>query len=267
MGERERAHLVVQLRLFFYIFIYIYIYLFIYIRVVRRALNLLRASFSPIFQYFSAVNVTRVSFSPIFQYFLTCMPGRRHAPWIRQPWKSLHSHRDFRVSRSVVHRALNWLVTHNQYYRSNHVHIDVNALEQLPHDGNLSQLTAITVENASTELPATNTPATGPPVADTPATSEDTYSTHLPQSFVPIATGSMTEQEAVHQSVQERQLSPSTSSSPATMMWSLLEEYPSMSSPPRATSPVHFPHSSLPVREISQGNARIRLPLATTSSI
>ena len=34
-----------------------------------------------------------------------------------------------------------------------------------------------------------------------------------------------------------------------------------MSSPPRATSPVHFLHSSLPVREISQGNARIRLPI------
>ena len=93
---------------------------------------------------------------------------------------AVHSHRDFRVRRSVVHRALNWLVTHNQYYRSNHVHIDVNALEQLPHDGNLSQLT---VESASTELPATNTPATGPPVADTPATSEDPYSAHLPISF------------------------------------------------------------------------------------
>ena len=38
---------------------------------VRRALNLLRASFSPIFQYFSAVNATRVSFSPVFQYFVT----------------------------------------------------------------------------------------------------------------------------------------------------------------------------------------------------
>ena len=38
---------------------------------LRRALNLLRASFSPIFQYFSAVNVTRVSFSPEFQYFVT----------------------------------------------------------------------------------------------------------------------------------------------------------------------------------------------------
>ena len=142
----------------------------------------------------------------------------------------VHSHRDFRVRRSVVHRALNWLVTHNQYYRSNHVHIDVNALEQLPHDGNPSHLTAITVESAITEPPATNTPATGPPVADTPATSEDPYSAHLPQSFVPIATRSMTEQEAVHQSVQDRQLSPSTSSSPATMMWSPLEEYPSMSS-------------------------------------
>ena len=54
------------------IFLYIYIYIFIYIRsTVRRALNLLRASFSPIFQYFSAVNVTRVSFSPVFQYFVT----------------------------------------------------------------------------------------------------------------------------------------------------------------------------------------------------
>ena len=58
----------------------------------------------------------------------------------------------FRVRRSVIHRALNWLVTHNQYYRSNHVHIDINALEQLPHDGNLSQLTAITVESAIVAL-------------------------------------------------------------------------------------------------------------------
>ena len=37
----------------------------IFLRVVRRALNLLRASFSPLFQYFSAVNVTRVSFSMV----------------------------------------------------------------------------------------------------------------------------------------------------------------------------------------------------------
>ena len=51
----------------------IYIFIYIFTAFVRRALNLLRASFSPIFQYFSAVNVTRVSFSPIIQYFLTCI--------------------------------------------------------------------------------------------------------------------------------------------------------------------------------------------------
>ena len=52
-----------------FLYIYIYIYIFIY-RIVRRALNLVRASFSP-----------------IFQYFLTCIVAWRHAPWIRQPWK------------------------------------------------------------------------------------------------------------------------------------------------------------------------------------
>ena len=40
-----------------FLYIYIFIYLFIYIRVVRRALNLLRASFSPIFQYFIFPNL------------------------------------------------------------------------------------------------------------------------------------------------------------------------------------------------------------------
>ena len=79
-----------------YIIIYLYIIIiFIYIRsTVRRALNLLRASFSPIFQYFSAVNVTRVSFSPVFQYFVTyvytyvCHAPRNCRPWIlrRLPW-------------------------------------------------------------------------------------------------------------------------------------------------------------------------------------
>ena len=34
------------------------------------------------------------------------------------------SHRDFRVRRGVVHRALQWLVTHNQYYRALGVTID-----------------------------------------------------------------------------------------------------------------------------------------------
>ena len=49
------------------------------------------------------------------------------------------SHRDFRVRRAVVHRALQWLVTHNQYYHSLGVTIDITALDQLPQNGNISQ--------------------------------------------------------------------------------------------------------------------------------
>ena len=69
-----------------FLYIYIYIYIFIYIRsTVRRALNLLRASFFPIFQYFSAVNVTRVSFSPVFQYFVTYIRTYVYTLYIRMP--------------------------------------------------------------------------------------------------------------------------------------------------------------------------------------
>ena len=39
---------------------------------------------------------------------------------------------DFRVRRSVLHRALEWLVTHNFYYHTNQIHISQDALAQLP---------------------------------------------------------------------------------------------------------------------------------------
>ena len=49
------------------------------------------------------------------------------------------SHHDFRVRRSVVHHALQWLIM-NIYYRANHIHIDEDALAQLPYDGNFSSI-------------------------------------------------------------------------------------------------------------------------------
>ena len=48
------------------------------------------------------------------------------------------SHRDFRVRRSVVQRALQWLLENNIYYRN--VHIDPDALALLPEDADLSGL-------------------------------------------------------------------------------------------------------------------------------
>ena len=46
---------------------------------------------------------------------------------------SQNSHRDFRVRKSVVQRALLWLKANNKYYRS--IDIDLAALNQLPDDG------------------------------------------------------------------------------------------------------------------------------------
>ena len=54
------------------------------------------------------------------------------------------SHHDFCVRRSVVLRALQWLLTNNIYYCN--VRIDSDALALLPEDGNLTGLCSMTLE-------------------------------------------------------------------------------------------------------------------------
>ena len=51
------------------------------------------------------------------------------------------SHRDFKVRRSVVLNALQWLKQHNKYYRD--IDIDYAALNQLPIDRNLDGLATV----------------------------------------------------------------------------------------------------------------------------
>ena len=121
---------------------------------------------------------------------------------------SSSSHRDFNVRRGVVQQALQWLLVNNRYYRALGVTIDPNSLAQLPQHGNVSHLVSVTeacssVDNSSTaEIPAAD---------NQHPTDED--DDHLPQSFIPVAAPSMTEQEAVQQSVQQRHLPAST------LMW------------------------------------------------
>ena len=83
------------------------------------------------------------------------------------------------------------------------VTIDTTALDQLPQDGNISQLVSV-AEDTTTDSPSTS---------DTAAAEDDSCEEDLPQSFVPVAAPSMTEQETVQQSVQQRQ------SSHSTLMW------------------------------------------------
>ena len=129
-----------------------------------------------------------------------------------------HTHRDFRV---MVDRALQWLVTRNQYYHSLGITIDSTALEQLPQDGNVYDLLSVTDECSLPDIPSTTTTTA---TTNTPTTSDTVeLEDNLPQSFVPIAAPSMTEQEAVQQSVDQRQ---STSSSHTPLMWPFIGGVP-----------------------------------------
>ena len=124
-----------------------------------------------------------------------------------------NSHHDFRVRKTVVLCALQWLLANNKYYRG--VRLNPDALALLPEDGNLTGLHSVTLNTTSddTELPSTQE-------------EEDPYNAHLSASVVPITTQRMTEQETVRQSVQERQ----SHQQPAT---------PTLSWPPSGSTPVN----------------------------
>ena len=135
------------------------------------------------------------------------------------------SHRDFRVRKSVVLVALQWLIINNKYYHS--VHINHDALALLPEDGNLTALRSL---NSTAEEQAM------PSVQDV-----DPYNTHLPGSFVPSAARRLTEQETIRQSVQERQSDQQPVATP-TLSWPPSGAIPINELPQRATCPVPSPH-------------------------
>ena len=89
-----------------------------------------------------------------------------------------------------MHQALQWLVTHNIYYPANQIGINQDTLAQHPHDGNLSNVSTVT-------MPCPSLSEEG----ITPEQGDESNNVHLTQSFVPTATRSMTEQEAARQSV------------------------------------------------------------------
>ena len=113
--------------------------------------------------------------------------------------------------------------------------IDGNTLDQLPEDGNLTQLRVIaidspTMDNTPTSTASTSTSSSAPITSTSPDdviltcnsslidAPYDSYCAHLPQLFVPTAMRSMTEQEAVVKAVEERQSSSLPSSSSTTLM-------------------------------------------------
>ena len=85
------------------------------------------------------------------------------------------SHRDFRVRRSVVLGALQWLIENNKYRYYRSVTIDSDALALLPEDGNISGLCAVTLDIADEEEQL-----------EPPATQdEDPFDAHQSRTFIP----------------------------------------------------------------------------------
>ena len=107
---------------------------------------------------------------------LPCSPSQLDVIIVRKEGAT-GSHKDFRVRRSVVLHALEWLIEHNIYYRN--VTIDHSALAQLPTDGDLTNLPTMRVDSIE-ENPARE--------------DDDPYNTILGSTFIPLPVRSQTQQ-------------------------------------------------------------------------
>jgi len=98
------------------------------------------------------------------------------------------SHKDFKVRRSRVLQALRWLMENNPYFRQ--ISLDHAALAQLPENGELPGLSAVTLSDDE---------------SGTEPVLEEHDSEQLSSSFVPAAPHQATEREAVEQVVSGEQ--------------------------------------------------------------
>jgi len=87
------------------------------------------------------------------------------------------THRDFRVRRAVVLRALQWLVVNNKYY--NDVVIDSNTLEMLPVDGHLNNFSSVFVQEEQVSQ------------------QNDDLQPHPQSTFLPTSARTVTEQQTI----------------------------------------------------------------------
>ena len=123
------------------------------------------------------------------------------------------TYRDFQVRRSVVHSALQWLMENNLYYQ--HISLDDHALALLPENGNLPGLPSIVQDPSQAEL-----------MEGEQGDSLHTDDPHFTQTFVPINHQKVTEEEAVKQTVDERQQLPTSSNPRHVLMWPPCEDTP-----------------------------------------
>ena len=106
------------------------------------------------------------------------------------PLNSLRSHKNFKVRQSRVLQALQWLMENNPYFGE--ISLDHAALAQLPENGELPDLNAVTLPNDESGT-------------ETVLEQSEDDSEQLSSSFVPAAPRQATEQETVEQVVTGEQ--------------------------------------------------------------
>ena len=107
----------------------------------------------------------------VFATSLPRLPSELDVMIVRKKGSN-NTHRDFRVRRMVVQRALQWLKRNNKYYRT--IDIDVSVLSQLPEDGDLTDKCGVEIEDAT-------------------------------EKHVPVVARKMTEKDTIRKSVHHRQ--------------------------------------------------------------
>ena len=118
-------------------------------------------------------------------------------------------HKDFKVRRSRVLHALQWLIDNNPYFSS--ISLDHDVLAQLPENGELPGLSTVTVSDDGDSNDSTTQQG------------EASDSDQLSSSFVPLVHRKTTEREAVEQVVSEQ---------PTPVVW-----------PPQGENPLNEFHS------------------------
>ena len=130
--------------------------------------------------------------------FVTTLP--RHANEldiivVRKEGSSPSQHHDFRVRRSVVLSALQFLIANNKYFSN--ITINNETLLQLPQDGDLPSIPVITFDSQDTMDTFTE--------PDAYNVEQDTCNTTFSSTFIPSNCQTRTEQENVMHSLQQHQ--------------------------------------------------------------
>ena len=125
----------------------------------------------------------------VFATSLPRLPSELDVMIVRKKGSN-NTHRDFRVRRMVVQRALQWLKQNNKYYRN--IDIDVSVSSQLPDDEDLTDKCGVGIEDTAEKQEEEELP------------SEDTDPADV-ATFIPVVARKMTEKDTIRKSVHHRQ--------------------------------------------------------------